>query len=239
MNLKEIREWITQDSGRFDLVTPALENNGIDRYINAACKWLDRLTEHHKEIGRVFRTLSAGEFMVSFQHSRVIMRVGISDDTHFYGWLTRNTLDELKSDSKYAAPLSSITRGTPVDFAPGYFRTVDTESSDYSGYGTWVTSISDWKTYNGLILLPPADKSYLVDIWGKFFSENLSENTDENYWTTAEPQILVKAVLRELEVFARNREGQADWELAIRDELLGHEKDFIEDSVGNLDQMEG
>lgn len=239
MNLSEIREWVVEASGRYDLVEPSNKNISANRYINAACRWLDRLTEHTKEIGRVFRTIGAGDFLVSFQHCRALMRVGISDESNFQGWLTRYTLDELKSKPNYTTPFSDVTRGTPVDFAPGYFNLVDTDSDDYSGFTDWITTISDWKTYNGIILMPPADKDYLVDIWGKFYSETLINDDDTNFWSEAEPQILVKAVMRELEVFHRNRAGQEDWEVAIRDELFGAEKDYVEHTVGDADQMEG
>lgn len=239
MNLGEIREWFVKDSGRFDLVEPSGANAGADRYINAACRWLDRMTEHHKEIGRVFRTITAGDFLVTFQDCRAILRVGVSDDTTFYGWLDRYTLDELKSKAGYAQPFGSIAQSIPTLYAPAFLRLSDTDAENYAGYESWVNSMSTWRTFNGVILLPPADGDYLVDVWGKFFSETLVNDEDENVWTVTEPQILVKACLRELEVFARNSEGQKDWERAIVSELFGLEKDFVEQEVGDIDQMEG
>jgi hypothetical protein len=167
------------------------------------------------------------------------MRVGISDATSFHGWLERYSLDELKSKSEYAQPYDAISQSTPILYAPAFLRLSDTEEADYAGYSSWVNTISDWQTHNGVILLPPADGDYLVDVWGKFFSENLSDDSDTNFWTLSEPQILVKAALRELEVFHRNKQGQEDWELAIRSELLGMEKDFVEDSITDIDQLEG
>lgn len=239
MNLSEIRDWVVQESGRYDLVEPSGADNGLNKYINAATRWLDKLIEKHSEVGVVYRTLSAGEYMITFTECRSIIRVGVSDASTFYGWLEKKTLDELKSESQYAEPFGSVTSGTPIYYTPAYLRAVNTETSNYTGFADWVNTLSNWKLYNGIILMPPADKDYLIEVRGKFHSEALSADDDENFWSVREPQLLVKATLRELEVFHRNTQGQKDWEMAIRAELFDIEKDFVEQNVTDINQLEG
>lgn len=240
MQLSEIRSWFVEDSGRQDLVNADGSDNGANRYINAASRWLDRKTEIFRQVGVVRRTISAGDFLVKFQQARTITNVGVHTSTQFKGWLERKLYDELKhTQDGYSDPFTNIARGTPIYYTPAYLRQVDTEASNYSGFTDWVNQTSDWKTYNGVILLPPADQSYLVEVWGKFFSSDLVDDTDENFWTVREPSVLVMAALREIEIFYRNTQGKKDWELAIMEELYNMELDFVEDSITDIDQLEG
>lgn len=241
MNLLQIRTQAVKLSGRYDLVVDdsAWADNGMDFFINAASRWLDRLSEHHRSYSRVFRTLAAGEYLVEFQHCRDILKVGIATADTFVGWLERKELKELRETSGYKMPFGDITAGEGLYFTPCYLRITDTEAADYSGFEDWVDESSDWMTYNAIIVTPPADEDYVLEIHGKFFSAEMSDNTDENFWSVTEPQILVKATLRELEVFARNSEGQKDWERAIFQEMLDLEKDYVELDYGYVNIMRG
>lgn len=241
MDLENIRGWVVADSGRYDLVNADGSDNGMDKFIRAATRWLDRKTEVFRQIGRVYRTLSAGAFYTQFRYARTITKVGIHTTSKFKGYLDRYELDALKSleDTGYDDPFGSVTAGTPTKYAPVFLRAVDTDSWDYSGYEDWINTIDMYIDYNGIIVAPKADQEYLLEVWGKFFSNELTNNSDNNYWSVLEPSILVMAVLRQLEIFHRNRQGALDWETAIMNELSGMELDFVEDSITDITQLEG
>ena len=239
MNLGEIRDWFFELSGRGDLVTAAGANAGADKYIQAGTRYLDQMTEHHREIGRVFRLISAGDYFVRFQNCRVIQRVGIATSSEFKGWATKYTLDEIYEDDSYNEPFAEVTRGTPSIYAPAFLRMVGPDDSETEGYIGYMDVMTAWKEYNGVILLPPADQSYHVEVWGKFFSEELSSDSDENLWSINHPEVLVWAAMRELEVSYRNNQGRQDWESAIAGKLYLLERDFVDQSIIDVDQMEG
>ncbi|RLI52540.1 MAG: hypothetical protein DRP09_17690, partial [Candidatus Thorarchaeota archaeon] len=93
--------------------------------------------------------------------------------------------------------------------------------------------------YNGIIFWPPADKEYVIETWGLFYSPELEDDDHESYWSVTNPLVLIMAALREIEVFNRNTEGVKDWELAIRSEVSGIGKDLVEEDIAEHDQMEG
>lgn len=237
MDLKQIREWVVDESGRHDLINADGSNNGMHRLIRSASRWLDRKTEVFNQVARVYRTLAAGEYLVQFQDARTISLVAVYSSSELQCYLERFTLDDLRKE--VGEPFGDATRSTPAKYAPVYFRAVDTQAADYSGYEDWIDTISAYNTYNGIIVAPPADQSYLLEVWGKFYSAILNLDKDENYWSANEPFILVLATLRQIEVLNRNRQGVMDWEIAIQSELYGLESDFVEDSITGVDQLEG
>ena len=74
---------------------------------------------------------------------------------------------------------------------------------------------------------------------GYFNNAQLVNDTDENFWSVEHSWILVLAAMRSMEIAQRNREGVADWETAIRSEMLGLEYDLVDSIPGRITQMEG
>lgn len=236
MNLLDIRTWFAKDSGRYDLVDSSFADNGADKYINAGQRWLDRQTEHAKEITRFFRTISSGDYFVRFQDSRVITNVWCGD-TSKLDPLERKTYNELRGN--YDGPFSGETAATPKYFCPAWLRIPESdEDDDMDGYLGYMDVMTGWKTYNGIIIMPPANGDFHVEVWAKAFSRTLVSDTDESFWSVNEPHVLVMAGLRALEVFYRNTQGVNDWTTAINAELFGLGKDFVEE-FSDYDQMEG
>jgi len=81
MSLLEVRTQLIKITGRYDLVVDAVDyaDNGADFYINAGQLWLDRRETHKKSFSRVFETVSAGEWYLTFQLCRAIKEVWISN----------------------------------------------------------------------------------------------------------------------------------------------------------------
>ena len=79
-------------------------------------------------------------------------------------------------------------------------------------------------------------RSLQVKVYGLFFSPELKNNEDENYWSDMYPDLLVKATLREIEIGNRNSQGVNDFDKAIAPILHGIDKDLADWST--MDSME-
>ena len=110
-----------------------------------------------------------------------------------------------------------------------------------------LSSIIDWThviidpsyNYNGVMLFPPADGAYTLEVVGLFYSPELVNDTDTSFWGTVHPEILLMAANRQLEIDYRNTAGVKDWEIAIQSEILGLGKDLVEEHIAEISQMEG
>jgi len=237
MSLLDVRTWFVNDSGRYDLVTDATSyaDNGADKYIKAGLRWLDRQVTILNQQARMFRTLSIGNYLISLERCRSVENVyGRKEDGTVCG-LTYRTMEELRRI--FGKAFSEITDGLPVYFALTSLRQHDEAETDPPS--TEGITSSDWRTTDGLLIMPPPNEEMVFVIDGHFDSPELSANDDENFWTANEPGVLVKAALRELEVFYRNRSGAEDWTAALSGDLMGIEKDFIEKRYGHYNKLEG
>lgn len=229
MNLGEIKAMVKKESGRYDLT-----DSELTEFINKAQRWLDRNVDHFKAVAREIVTIDEGDFYVKFTDCRTVQKVFVAGDDIF-SELTYNKglLEEFKTF--YKEMYSTMKKGRPLMYAPAHFRYHHIED----GIIGYMDVMADWPSYNGIILLPPADKTYHVEIWGKFFMKPLVNDSDESFWTIEEPLILVKAVMREIEAFHRNTQGVRDWTAELAQDLYQLECDFIEDDITTIDQMEG
>ncbi len=236
MNLQEVRQLFAEKSGFLDSVNEDGSDNGADFYLNSGQRYLDKLVERRRDIGRVFRYMGPGSYFVRFRNCRVIHRVGVGT-TDSWNWLTRKNLVELRAE--FSKPFELLDRGAPKYFAPAYLRPYDPSSEDFDGYIGYMDVMTDWKEYDGVILAPPTDQPYHIEVWGKFYSESLESDSDTSYWTINYPDLLIMAAQRQLEAFFRNSQGVQDWTAVIRAEALELGKDFIEEEYFDIDQMEG
>ena len=250
MNLLAFRTLFRTQTGRFDLVNSDGSDNGADFYINAGQKYLDRIADIPQAIGRRFIDVSAGDWLVKFTNSRSILEVwcvGADDD----GSTTRLPLTKVKNEvlrgvdrktleTAYVELASSLDQDRPVYYAPAQLRLV-TDDGTTGGLGGMMDVMSDgYQTYNGIVLMPPSDGAYSIEIVGNFYSDVLSSDTDHSFWSDVHPNILIMATMRQLEIMHRNREGRRDWEEAIMSEVVGIDMDGVaEDLAGDPSIMEG
>jgi len=108
----------------------------------------------------------------------------------------------------------------------------------YLGYG-YDVMVGDHSEYNGVLMMPPADKDYMVEVEGLFYTPYLGAEDDENYWSINHPNILIMAAIREIEVFNRNSEGMRDWMTSIMEEFKGLESDLVETTSEDDEGMAG
>lgn len=109
-----------------------------------------------------------------------------------------------------------------------------------AGIGAFMDVLADgYQTYNGIVLMPPSDSTYAIEIEGHFYSATLTNDTDETFWTVQHPTLLYAAVMRELEIIHRNTEGRKDWEAAIQSMMVGLDMDGVAEESSDANVMEG
>jgi len=240
MTLLEVRTKVVQISGRYDLVVNAIDyaDDGADFYINAAIKMLDRMVDLPDSLANIFYEPDAGEYSITIPNScRVLQEVWANDSEG------RWKLEYLEPDvfrKKYSSPVNDIPTGSPI-----YYTFIDSRSlvSAYqdhlaefidkyaiegSGYGT-----------RGVVFGPPLDVSHVIDVIGLFHQVMLNDDSDSNFWTYKEEDLLVRTALYKLEAHSRGTENAKNWLSAIRDDVLLIDFDVAAEESQGVTQMEG
>ena len=97
--------------------------------------------------------------------------------------------------------------------------------------------LGDYESYRGILIMPPVDGAYTVTIFGSFYSKDLSDDKDENFWSVMHPGLLILASMRSIEAFYRNTEGLRDMEASMEPEIIGIEKDVVAEEIADADSM--
>jgi len=243
MNLKELRTQFVKRNGRYDLVVDSTDwvDNGADFYINAGQRYIDRLDTVHKSSGRTFVELAGGSYYATFPFCRAVQEVWVLDGD---GQKKLEKVDYDKLRGYYADRQSQIGTGEPTYYFPAGIRLVPESDrltiDELDSMIDWTHVIIDPSyNYNGVMLFPPADGAYTLEIAGLFYSPELSSDADTSFWGTVHPEILLMAANRQLEIDYRNTAGVKDWEMAIQQEILGLGKDLVEEHIAEVNQMGG
>jgi len=243
MNLLQVRTEFIRRSGRYDLVvdTTSWADNGADFYLNAGQRFIDRMDTLPKSTGRYFRQVLAGRNYVTFPYCRAITGCWAMT-TSERSKLRKIDMEDLRS--YYNKPVGSITTGQPLYYAPTVLRVIPESDRLAIGEFEGMIDFSDVMfdrhyEYNGVIFYPPPDETYVIETWGLFYSPELVNDTDESFWTVVHPEVLLMAGMYQLEVMYRNTEGANDWLRSIELAVTGLGKDFVEEHIAEVDQMEG
>ena len=235
MILAAVRAKFVELSGRYDLVNDDGSDNGADWYINKGQRFLDRRVNHRKTKASIFKELEVGEWYAEFEHCRSVRQVWVNNGTARVQ-MERKTISELKD--LFSAVISAADNGSPMYFAPAVIRSTDLTDKDNLGE-FYDRKIDDSYSLHGVVILPPPDEAVVVEVYGKFYTEPLTTDSDENYWTAEHDEILLKAALYELEGFYRNSEGMKDWLGFMTMDIEDLDKDEVLDSLDEDSQMEG
>jgi len=235
MNLLDIRKHFRTLSGRYDLVDDDVSGT-VNFLINEGCKFLDRTTEHQKTWGSHFVQLPTDDFSVSIPYCRAIKEVWISSTTERWQLIKMN-LQDLIAEYLSSAPDS----GAPLYYSPVITRKIP-EDADLTAFSTFMqyldTRVDLDHDHNAIVILPPADQDLLIEVRGFFYSAELVDDTDVNYWTVTHPLTLLKAALLQLEVFNQNKSKIDIWEKAIATEVDQINKDLVSEIIAEVDSME-
>ncbi|MCP3684329.1 MAG: hypothetical protein GY861_16750 [bacterium] len=241
MNLLQLRTKFIELSGRYDLIVDAVDfvDNGADFYINAGMNMLDRMVKVPESRAKLYYPLAVGNYSLTFQHNcRLITDVWVNNTENRWK-LEKVSLSELKAF--YNEIAGDVDNGMPRYFALAELRALET--TDKSTLGTfidktWAETDSNYD-YRGIIIAPPPDKAYTVEVNGLFKQVELSSDSDENYWLLQEADLLLRAALYKLEVMSRGTENAKNWLSAIRDDVREINYDLIEEESHDIDQLEG
>ena len=243
MNLLDVRKEFVRKSGRYDLVVDTTNwvDNGADFYINSGQRFLDRLDTIPKSVGRHFTKVTSGREYVTFPYCRAIKSCWVMDSDGRTK-LTKKDMAEIRQ--VYADPVGSIDTGTPLFYAPAVLRVIPESDrlsiDDLNAMIDYADVMFDQHyAYNGVIFMPPVDGTYIIEVWGLFYSPELTSDTSESFWSVVHPEILLMAAMHQMEIMYRNTEGAKDWLNAINNEVVGLGKDFVEEGIAEVDQMEG
>ena len=251
MNLKEVRTKVIELSGRFDLVVDVTDyvDNGANFFIQQGQRWLDRKARTDKEYARHFQQAPVGKFAIMVEHCRVIKEVWIADDE---SRLELKKIDYRKlrgtdyptGENAYVKPFSEMTQGDPLYYSPVNLRLAPEGQEQVAGlYGGFLgyldVLVGNDANVNGIIMLPPPDKEFMVEIVGKFYSNSLTNDVDISAWSEKYPDILIMSALRHMEIFNRNSEGVKDWTSSILDALIDIDMDVAEEESTETTQFEG
>ena len=250
MDYKDIRIKFAELSGRWDLLTATFEDAGADFFLNAGQKYLDHLLDAGKMLGRYPVIITAGTHIVKTIGLRAIREVWAANvDGKFQ--LLPDTLQKIKTE--YSEEFSSVSQGVPKYYAPAIFRPFpDTLASTAGMYSVGdlllfsATAPAQHFNYNGIVIMPPPDGTYTIEIVGLFYSPTLSATLSgsvwtqtKSFWTEVHPDVLLSAAIYKLHALYHNTSGAADYKALVLEDVLGLDKDIVEgDLVGYL-QMGG
>jgi len=240
MNLLQLRTKFRELSGRFDLVSNLFADTGADFFINAGSKYLDRMDETQKSWGTCFKFLEVGHWAVSFPYCRAIKEIWVATISERWQ-LEKTRLQDLIEGYMTGLP-SSVTPGTPLYYSPCITRYIPEnatvqELEAFIGY----VDISAGHSHeiNSILVNIPTSEKLTVIINGLFYSAELVNDTDENYWSAVHPLLLISAAMRQTEVPNRNTQGLNDWDNAIRTEMRQLGFDLVDEMIAEADQMGG
>ena len=239
MNLLQIRTKFREISGRFDLVNDDYSDNGADFYINSGAKFLDRLDETQKSWASCFRFIDTGFYIASVPHSRAIKEVWAA--TVSARWqLEKKNLQDLIAGYLTGMP-SERSSGTPLYYSPTITRYIpeNLTADSFESFLGWIDIPSgNVREYNTILLNIPTDEKIVVEIKGLFYSHELTNDTDENYWSSVHSMLLIMSAMRQVEIMNRNTQGVNDWTNAIAVDMKQLGMDLVEELIAGVTQIE-
>jgi hypothetical protein len=239
MDLSEIREKFIEFSGREDLMNTDGSDNGADFFIQQGQKYLDRLANIEKSEANSYITLAAGEYYGFVENCRAVKEVWAKSST------TRLQLKYKKPQDlllMYSKPVSGIDQGTPLYWTNALIRESPDDAEitiEYFAGAQVQANVGAFYPYNGVVIYPPVDEAYVINVKGLYYQKELILDADENFWSVQYPMILITSALRQLEVVYRNSEGVKDWDAALEKEMMLLDMDGVEGDIADSVEMQG
>lgn len=243
----ELKLLFQEASGRSDLIDEVSQTT-LKFLFNSGLRYLDVRYKNPKGEAWYKKDVVAGDYKLVIPSCRSILEVWASS-------VTGRTLLEKLSDGdlkiEYASYPADITAGTPTYFAPIVIGLAPAQEdlnqtpgdpNLYTGqfsYDPYEVMFGAHYGYSGILLMPPADGTYTISVKGNFFSTQLSDAADYNYWTLMYPEVVVYSAMYALEIFYRNAEGARAQEQFIKNTLDGLEADVVEQEISYVSRMEG
>lgn len=241
MTLAEVRAKFVDLSGMNNLVKGSGADNGANFLINAAQRYLDGRQDSPKSLAWYKEDVAVDGYKISFTKTRSIREVWITN-ADGRAELVKKPLKWMKEN--YAKVISELDTGTPLYYSPIVMGLSpdqdDLTAENYTDEFTYdfqEIMFGSHYAYDGILFLPPAGETYTVSVLGKFYSKEMTSDTDKTFWTERFPEILIQATYLMVEEFHRNSEGVNDWEAVITRHLRGVDFDMADQE--SVNQMNG
>lgn len=250
MEYKDIRRKFVEISGRYDLVNTDWTDNGADFFLNLGQRYLDRMFDEGGSIARYPVIMTVGQFIAKTVGIRAIHEVWAANaDGKFQ--LEAWTLAGLKEE--YSEEFSSVTSGQPTYFAPAILRPApDTLASVAGMYNVSdllvynPTAPAQHFNYNGVVVMPPVDQTYTIELLGLFYSPTLSATLSGtvwtqtmSFWSEVHPEVLIAAAIYRMHSLYNNTGAAADYKSMLFEDLTNLDRDLAEQMlIGDL-KLEG
>ena len=251
MILSEIRTRLITESGRDDLVNGDGSDNGVDFYINAAIRFLDIYQNTPKTRATQRIDLAIDGIFIDLQYNRLVHDCWISNTTTSSDSNTgRFLLDERDlawiKEAYPKIPITDIDSGKPLYWAildnaglgPEYFSAEDSDDLDAT-YDLEGILYGDHSHKTRIMIMPPPDVVFTLEIDGDWFSKILSADTDYNYWTKMYPELVIYTASMVMEGMMRNSAGVNDWLTMINMQTQNIEFDIVARESKNNNVMRG
>jgi len=145
-------------------------------------------------------------------------------------------LQDLISEYLSAPP----DNGAPIYYSPVVTRKIpeDADLSSFSSFLTYTDTLTNVTSdFNGIVVSCPTDEQLLVEVKGLFYSKYMSEDDDQNYWSVVHPLTLLKATMRELEIFNQNQSKVKAWDEELAIEITNINKDMVEEEIAEVTEI--
>lgn len=253
MSLLAVRDKFLEVTGRYDLGTIGGEDDGANWFINAGQRYLDGLVTPASGIFRYQKDITSGTYKLSVPRVRSIKSVWASDGETTWRLVRASGMTPVPAFEhmlvEFGKHPSNVDSSTPLYWAPNADKLTasqDTLTSDtYDDVfthdsGDITFGAADYQN-RSILLMPPADATYTIKVFGLFFSKDLSDDDDASYWTEMYPDLLIFAAAMKMEQFYRNTEGSRDWQTALHDgvQLIDFDQVDEEMRMGEGDQYIG
>ena len=240
MNFLQVRLKFRELSGRFDLVTDTGVDTGAGFFINEGRKFLDRLDENQKSWATCYRFLNIGSYAVQFPYCRAVKEVWAATTSTKWRMEKKNIQDLIEG---YMLDIpSQRNTGNPLYYSPCITRHIpeNIPANQFESFLGWVDiPAGNAQEYNSILVSVPASEKLTIMVNGLFYSAELVNDTDENYWSVAHPLLLYMAAMRQIEVTNRNTQGVKDWEASITTDARSIGFDLVEELSAESSEMEG
>jgi len=78
-----------------------------------------------------------------------------------------------------------------------------------------------------VMVMPPADQTYTVNVKARVWGTDFVQNTDKTYWGNRHPDILITAIKRQIaEELSRNRTEVEEYDAVLNEQLFELERDM-------------
>ncbi len=245
--LDEIRLLFIPACQRYDLVEngdlSSNVDNGANAFINGGQRFLDLTITHSKSLKRVFKALASGEYQVKIESLISLETIWVVNAANDRVDITGNWFSPAQFRREFGDLISTWVSGTPqywslspIGLSPEQI-TATSDTFDSAGIIDYEDiQFGDGAQYekDGILIYPPADGTYTIDIWGKFYSQTLSADADDSYWSVNHPDLLVMAACYALERTLKSREGMRDWLEAMKPLANAIDAQMVERDINHL-----